>query len=57
MELNRFNRRVYALTFGMHTIPTMDQIMFIKRMCLNYKQYKLSLRDNGDTLLEIMTVG
>ena len=26
-------------------------------MCLNYKQYKCSLRDNGDISLWIMTVG
>ena len=56
VELNKFNRQLFALTFSMQTIPPMDHKMPKKMMHFNYKQYKRSLRDNGDMLLNSMTV-
>ena len=56
VELNKLNRQLYALTFVMDNIPPIDQKMSKKRMRLNYKQYKRSLRYNYDMLLQSMTV-
>ena len=57
MELNKSNRQIYALTFGPKTIPPMNHKNSRKRMRLDYKQYKLSLLENCDMLLQSMKVG
>ena len=57
MELNKLIRQLYALTFFPHTIPPIPQKMSKKRIRLNYKQCKRSLRDNSDMYLQRMTVG
>ena len=41
----------------MHTIQPMAKKISRKRMRLNYKHYKRSLRGNGDMLLQSMAVG
>ena len=56
VERNKLNMQIYALTFGTQAIPTMDQKLSKKRMRLNYKKYKRSLRKNGDMLLQIMMI-
>ena len=50
------NRQIYALTLGPQNIEPMDQKMSRKRVCLNYKQYKYIICENGDILLQIMMV-
>ena len=57
MELNKSNKHIYALTFGMLNILPMAQKIIKKRMSLNHKQYKSSIRDNGDMSLHRITVG
>ena len=57
VELNKLSRQLYALIFGPQNITPMAQKMSKKRMCLNYKQYKLSLRGMGDMLLKSVAVG
>ena len=57
VELNKLSRQLYALIFGPQNITPMAQKMSKKMMFVNYKQYKLSLRGNGDMLLKSMIVG
>ena len=57
VEFNKFNRHLYALPFVPQTIPPMAQKILNKRVCLNYKQYKRSLRENGDMLMQSIIVG
>ena len=57
VELNKFNRQIYSLTFSVNNIPPMAQEMLKKSMCLNYKQYKSSIPENGYMSLHIMIVG
>ena len=57
VESNEFNRQLYALTFGLQTIPPMAQKCLEKTMPLEYKQYKCSLNENSDMSLQIMMVG
>jgi len=40
VALNKLNRQLYALTFGLQTIPSMAQKMSKKKTWLNYTQYK-----------------
>ena len=56
VELNKLNRKLYALTFGPQTTPLMAQKMSKNRMRLNYKYYNHSLRENGDMSLQTMMV-
>ena len=57
LELNKFNRQIYALTFGPQTIQPLAQKISKNRMRLNYNQHKRSIRDNGDMLLQNMIFG
>ena len=57
MKLDKLNRQIYDLTFVLQTIPPMAHKMSKKRMYLNYKQYKRSLRENGYMSLQSMMVG
>ena len=57
VELKKNNRHIYALTFGTHTILPMVHKFSKKRMRFNYKQYKRSISDNGNILLQSMPVG
>ena len=57
MELNKFNRQLYILTFGPQTISPMYQKMSKKIMHLKYKQYERSICENGDVSLQSMAVG
>ena len=54
VELNKLNMKLYDLNFGPYTIPLMAQKMSKKRMLLNCKQYKHSIRENGDMQLQIL---
>ena len=57
MELNKLNRQIYTLTFGPQTVPPMAQKMSKNRMRLNYKQYKFSIHEKSDMLMQIIKVG
>ena len=57
VELNKFNKQRYVLTFVPQTIPPMAEKISKKRRGLNYKQYNHSLRENGYMSLQIMKVG
>ena len=57
VELNKIDRQPYALTFDPQIIPPMTHKISKKRMRLNYKKYKRSIRDNGDISLQSMSVG
>ena len=57
LELNKFNRQLYALTFGPQNLSPMAHKMTKKRMRLNYKQYKRILLQNGHMPLQSMAVG
>jgi hypothetical protein len=56
VESNKLNRQLYALTFGPKTAPPLAQKMSKKKMCLNYKQYKRSLQENGGRALQNMSL-
>ena len=55
-EYKKFNRDMFALTFGHHDIPPMAQRMSKKRQRLNYKQYCMSYRRSGDMALMSLTL-
>ena len=57
VELNKLNRHLYALNLFLQTMPPMVQKIPRKKMHLNYKQYKHSLRENGDMSLQSIKVG
>ena len=56
LELNKLNRELFALTCGPQNPPPKAKKLSKKRKRLNYKQYKLLLRDQGDTSLNKMRV-
>jgi len=47
---------MFALTFGQQEIPPMAQKMYKKRQCLNYKQYRCSIKRSGDMALMSLTL-
>ena len=47
---------MFALTFGQQEIPPMAQKMSKKRQCLNYKQYRCSIKRSGDMALMSLTL-
>jgi hypothetical protein len=55
-EYMKFNRDIFALTFGHHHIPPMAQQMSKKRQRLNYKQYSMRFRRSGDISLMSLTL-
>ena len=55
VHLNKLNRVLYALNFGMKNVQPMAQKMPKKRMRLKYKQYTHHLQDAGDTTLQNVT--
>ncbi len=56
-EYKKFNRDMFALTFGHHDIPPMAQQMSKKQQCLNYKQYSMSFRRSSDRALMSLMLG
>jgi hypothetical protein len=55
-EHKKLNRNMFALTFGPHEIPPMDQKMSKKHQRLNYKQHRRSLCSSGDMALMSLTL-
>jgi hypothetical protein len=55
-EYKKFNRDMFALTFGNHDIPPMAQQMSTKWQHLNYKQYCMSFRRSDDMALMSLTL-
>jgi hypothetical protein len=55
-EYKKFNRDMFALTFGHQDIPPMAQQMSNKQQHLNYKQYSMSFRRSGDMALMSLTL-
>jgi hypothetical protein len=54
-EYKKINCDMFALTFGHHDIPPMDQWMSKKWQRLNYKQYCMSFRRSSDMALMSLT--
>ncbi len=55
-EYMKFNRDIFALTFGHHNIPPMAQQMSQKQQHLNYKQHSMRFRRSGDMALMSLTL-
>ncbi len=55
-EYKKFNRDMFALTFGHHDKPPMAQRMSKKWQHLNYKQHCMSFRRSGDMALMYLTL-
>ena len=55
-KLDKLNRDIFTLTLGKKTIPPMAMKLSRKRQRLNYKQYRRSLRDDGDASLSMMAI-
>ena len=57
VEFYDLNRQLYNLTFCPPTIQLLTHKVSKKGMRLNYKQYKRSLCENGDMVMDSMAVG
>ncbi len=47
---------MFALTFGHQDMPPMAQKLSKRHQCLNYKQYRQSIRQSGDMALMSLTL-
>ena len=55
-KLDKLNRDIFTLTFGKREVPPMAKILSRKKQRLKYKQYRRSLREDGDAALSMMAL-
>jgi hypothetical protein len=55
-KLDKLNRDIFTLTLGKKEVPPMAKILSRKKQRLKYKQYRRSLREDGDAALSMMAL-